>query len=252
MRQFTLPVAVMAVSLAGILLTSSSSSISVSSPSNFHLRNRSVRAGSDCTKSSLHRPVHRCTHLRERCWSLSSRLRGGEDEQAMKSPAPAPAQEPGSVQEHVEEIQTQGADPQAAEAAKVKGNDAYKRRDFTKAIEMYTQAIELDPSNPVFLNNRAAVYLAQDKLDEAELDVQKAIQLEKKKPVVDQDDKALGRSYLRLGSIHHKRENFTGAIYWYKNSIVEHSFPETSMKLRESEKVLSFHFVIFSGSDLDI
>lgn len=35
------------------------------------------------------------------------------------------------------------------------GNEAYKKKDFTTAYQHYDKAIELDPSNITFLNNKA-------------------------------------------------------------------------------------------------
>jgi len=138
----------------------------------------------------------------------------------------------------VEEIVSPAADPHAAEAEKQKGNDAYTKREFQTAVEHYSKAIELDPKSSVYLNNRAAAFMAMEKLDDAEADVNKAIQMENAKPMDEQDDKALGRSYSRLGTLHFKRGNYTGAIWWFKNSVVEYSFPETALKLREAEKAL--------------
>lgn len=38
---------------------------------------------------------------------------------------------------------------------KEKGNAAYKKKDFTAALEHYDKAIELDPTNVTFLTNKA-------------------------------------------------------------------------------------------------
>ena len=38
---------------------------------------------------------------------------------------------------------------------KEKGNAAYKKKDLTTALEHYNKAVELDPVNIVFRNNRA-------------------------------------------------------------------------------------------------
>ena len=41
---------------------------------------------------------------------------------------------------------------------KEKGNAAYKKRDFTTALEHYDKAIELDPTNVTFLTNKAGKF----------------------------------------------------------------------------------------------
>ena len=38
---------------------------------------------------------------------------------------------------------------------KFKGNDAYKNKNFTVAIEHYSKAMELDPKNITYITNRA-------------------------------------------------------------------------------------------------
>lgn len=49
---------------------------------------------------------------------------------------------------------------QDAEHHKQNGNKYFKAGDYTKAIEEYTRAIELEPRNPTFLSNRAAAYMS--------------------------------------------------------------------------------------------
>lgn len=40
---------------------------------------------------------------------------------------------------------------------KNQGNDFFKQKDFDKAIEYYTKAIEADPTNAILYSNRAQV-----------------------------------------------------------------------------------------------
>ena len=42
---------------------------------------------------------------------------------------------------------------------KEKGNAAYKKREFTTALEHYDKAIELDPTNVTFLTNKAGEWV---------------------------------------------------------------------------------------------
>ncbi len=48
---------------------------------------------------------------------------------------------------------------QKAVKAKEAGNEAYKAGDFTKALELYTQASQHDPTDAVLLNNIAAAHI---------------------------------------------------------------------------------------------
>ena len=44
-----------------------------------------------------------------------------------------------------------------ANSFKARGNSAYQAREFAKAAELYTRAIEISPkSEPVYYSNRAA------------------------------------------------------------------------------------------------
>lgn len=52
---------------------------------------------------------------------------------------------------------------QDAEHHKQTGNKYFKAREYAKAIEEYTKAIELEPRNPTFLSNRAAAYMSDNK-----------------------------------------------------------------------------------------
>ena len=48
---------------------------------------------------------------------------------------------------------------------KQEGNDAYKKKDFAKAIELYKAAIELNPKEIMYYSNLAAVYIEQKNYD---------------------------------------------------------------------------------------
>ena len=46
-----------------------------------------------------------------------------------------------------------------AERCKAAGNDAFKAQQYQSAIQNYSNAIEKDPSNPVYYSNRAMAFL---------------------------------------------------------------------------------------------
>ena len=46
-----------------------------------------------------------------------------------------------------------------AEAKKAEGNTYYKAKNFPKAIELYSAAIELNSSEIIYYSNLAAVYI---------------------------------------------------------------------------------------------
>jgi DnaJ family protein C protein 7 len=77
----------------------------------------------------------------------------------------------------------------SAAALKEEGNALYKAQKWDQAAAKYTAAIAADPSNPTYLNNRAAAYMQLEKYDSAVADAQAAIEL----------DSSVVKSYMRLG-----------------------------------------------------
>ncbi|KAI4129010.1 MAG: hypothetical protein LQ347_003936, partial [Umbilicaria vellea] len=62
-----------------------------------------------------------------------------------------------------------------AEQFKSKGNAAMAQKDYKSAIELYSKAVDLSPSNPIYLSNRAAAYSASHKHAEAQADAEMAV-----------------------------------------------------------------------------
>jgi tetratricopeptide (TPR) repeat protein len=62
-----------------------------------------------------------------------------------------------------------------AQAFKEKGNEYYKCCQFSEAIASYSQAIELDSSDPTFLSNRSAAYFESGSYNEAMQDCLQAL-----------------------------------------------------------------------------
>lgn len=83
-----------------------------------------------------------------------------------KEPARPKTSEPEPMDEDLteEEIAERGA-KKAAEVAKQRGNEFYKQKQFSQAIECYSEAIEKDPSNIAYLSNLAAVKLEMGQYD---------------------------------------------------------------------------------------
>jgi small glutamine-rich tetratricopeptide repeat-containing protein alpha len=61
-----------------------------------------------------------------------------------------------------------------ADELKGKGNQAMQRKAYDEAIDFYTQAISLDPLNPIYLSNRAAAYSGSQRHAEAKADAEMA------------------------------------------------------------------------------
>ncbi|KAH9081846.1 putative stress-induced protein STI1 [Lactarius deliciosus] len=80
-------------------------------------------------------------------------------------------------------------DKAAAEKHKQEGNARMNGKQYEEAIDAYTKAIELDPSNPVYFSNRAAAHSSKSDHLSAVVDAEKAIELDPK----------FVRGYSRLG-----------------------------------------------------
>ncbi|KAI4351029.1 hypothetical protein L6164_005418 [Bauhinia variegata] len=79
---------------------------------------------------------------------------------------------------------------ESAEIAKEKGNQAFKDKQWQKAVGFYTEAIKLSGNNATYYSNRAAAYLELGSFRQAEADCTKAIDLDKKNV----------KAYLRRGT----------------------------------------------------
>ncbi|KAH9923588.1 hypothetical protein B0H21DRAFT_159204 [Amylocystis lapponica] len=66
----------------------------------------------------------------------------------------------------------------AGQAAKDKGNAAFKAGDFPAAIGHYSSAVTADPKNPTYPLNRAAAYLKLGKHEDAERDCSTVLTLD--------------------------------------------------------------------------
>lgn len=96
-----------------------------------------------------------------------------------------------------------------ADKLKAEGNAAFAAKDFNKAIGLFTQAIELDPSNHVLYSNRSACYASQKNFDKA---LEDAIRTTEIKP-----DWAKG--YSRKGAALHGQGDLIGALDAYEQCL---------------------------------
>lgn len=76
-----------------------------------------------------------------------------------------------------------------AEKFKAEGNARMSVKQYDEAISAYTEAIALDPTNPVYYSNRAAAHSSKEEHEEAILDAEKAIEV----------DSSFIKAYHRLG-----------------------------------------------------
>lgn len=120
-----------------------------------------------------------------------------------------------------ESIQVDAETKAKADAAKAEGNKAMASKEFDTAIAKYTEAIALDPTNVVYLSNRAAAYSSVSQHENAVKDAEAAVKL---KP-------DFSKAYSRLGLAQYALGNAKESMEAYKKGLdVEGANPSDAMK----------------------
>uniref|UniRef100_A0A0N7ZBY4 Stress-induced-phosphoprotein 1 n=1 Tax=Scylla olivacea TaxID=85551 RepID=A0A0N7ZBY4_SCYOL len=125
----------------------------------------------------------------------------------------------------------------AAKAMKEKeaGNAAYKKKDFETALTHYSKAIELDPTDMTFLNNKAAVFFEQQKYQECISTCEKAVEVGRENRA---DFKLIAKAFTRTGNAYKALKDYGKAKMFYEKSLSEHRTPETKELLSKVEKLI--------------
>lgn len=101
-------------------------------------------------------------------------------------------------------------DMDASDLLKEKGNAAFKKMQWNKAVNYYSEAIKLNEANATYYCNRAAAYLELGCFLKAEEDCSKAISLEKKNV----------KAYMRRGTARESLLRYNEAIQDFKHALV--------------------------------
>ncbi|KAI2606559.1 hypothetical protein GGR54DRAFT_633410 [Hypoxylon sp. NC1633] len=101
------------------------------------------------------------------------------------------------------------AEKAQAEDLKAKGNRAMATKDYLTAIDFYTQALTLTPSNPIYLSNRAAAYSAARDHGSARTDAERAVAL----------DPGYTKAWSRLGLARFALGDAKGSMEAYRQGI---------------------------------
>jgi tetratricopeptide (TPR) repeat protein len=99
-----------------------------------------------------------------------------------------------------------------AEQLKSRGNAHMQKKEYTAALDCYTQALKVSPSGPqshVYFSNRAAALLSMKKFDQAILDSERALAL---LPTYGKAHARLGLAHFLLGDYRHAMEAYTVAL----------------------------------------
>ncbi|KAI4181082.1 MAG: hypothetical protein LQ346_006861 [Caloplaca aetnensis] len=123
-----------------------------------------------------------------------------------------------------------------AESFKSQGNAAMQQKDYAKAIDLYSKAINLSPTNPIYLSNRAAAYSASNKHAEAVADAELAVSAD---PKYTKAWSRLGLARFVLGDAKGSMEAYQKGIEYEGNGgseAMKKGFKTAKEKVEEEEK----------------
>lgn len=158
---------------------------------------------------------------------------GGVKRKREPSPAPQPED-------------TRSASQKEADDFKTQGNALYKKRKFDEAIESYDKAIEKEPNDLTYHNNRCAVLvekgeenyekvlaICQDLID-------RRYEINTANPGGASFEK-VAKVFNRMASVYEKQRDFDKAIAYYNKALTEDNNRQTRNALRECERLKEKH-----------
>lgn len=125
-----------------------------------------------------------------------------------------------------------------AEAKKAEGNAAYKAKDFPKAIELYSAAIELCPEEIIYYSNLAAVHIEMKEFDKAVAECDRAMAKTKEGPY---DFAKAGKVLCRKASALQKKGDLDASIETYKAALLENNDYWAKDSLKKVQKMKEEH-----------
>lgn len=107
-----------------------------------------------------------------------------------------------------------------AEALKLDGNRAVGSKAYKDAVDFYTQAVALNPYNPIYFGNRAAAHSSLGDQESAIADSKQALEL----------DPLYSKAYSRLGLAHYANGNPLASMKAYQKGLaLEGDKPSAAM-----------------------
>ncbi|GAA5940908.1 hypothetical protein JCM3775_006845 [Rhodotorula graminis] len=122
-----------------------------------------------------------------------------------------------------------------ADQLKQQGNDAYKKRDFANAKDLYQQAWDTF-QDITYLNNLAAVHFEEGDFDKAIETCNKAVDEGRDRRA---DFKLIAKALGRIGTSYVRKGDFDNGVKYLQKSLLEHRTPDVLAKLKDAEKQAS-------------
>jgi stress-induced-phosphoprotein 1 len=164
------------------------------------------------------------------------------DDEPPTPAAPAPKKKkPEPMQEDEEEDQANVLTPQELQAKenkkkalilKTEGNDLYKAKLFSEAIQKYQDAIDLDPTNMTYISNQAAVLFTQKEYEQCVQKCMDAIEVGKAHRAPFEER---AKAYTRAARAYQKLGNLDNAIDMCNQAQLESYDKDTQRLLKTME-----------------
>jgi len=156
---------------------------------------------------------------------------GGPFQPQDAAPAPAPApkrKEPAAPT-------FSSPEEEKAENAKAEGNAHYKKKEFEKALECYAQAKALQPQNPAYMNNEAAVYLELKDFEKCEATCKDAIKMARE---TRSSFELIAKLHVRLGNCYYKQKRLEDSLKAYQDAQMENNDRKVDLKIKDVKKAI--------------
>ncbi|OQR88005.1 hypothetical protein ACHHYP_07713 [Achlya hypogyna] len=98
-----------------------------------------------------------------------------------------------------------------AEAAKLRGNELFAAGQYAQAVDAFTEAINLEPSNAIFYSNRSGAYLKLNRGADAIADAKKCVELRPE----------WAKGYSRLGTAYYYTKQYVEAKAAYERGLAK-------------------------------
>ncbi|KAJ9147161.1 hypothetical protein P3X46_029353 [Hevea brasiliensis] len=126
-------------------------------------------------------------------------------------------------------MESQDSTVSRGEEIKVLANEAFKAHKYSQAIDLYTQAIELNGKNAVYWANRALAHTKLEEYGSAIQDASKAIEID---PKYSKGYYRRGAAFLAMGKFKEALKDFQQVKKICPND------PDATKKLKECEKAV--------------
>jgi stress-induced-phosphoprotein 1 len=158
-------------------------------------------------------------------------------------PSAAPAAKPAPKKEEPPPPPPDERTPEQkkADEHKAKGNELYKAKKFEEALAEYDKAIEQEPNDLIYHNNKNAVYVEMgsehwDKvLDNCKDILNRRYEINSANPGGASFEK-VAKVYVRMASIYEKQKDYAQAKEHYQKALMEDNHRNTRNALRELER----------------